>query len=245
MRKILLLICLFFLPFLLFSQEAVKKTDSASAGGLYLDASGGFSFPTGSYASSNIKNSGSGFATSGFLAQFNLDWLGKDNYGLGLQYTFQYNPLKSSVRKDTLPGMSQALGPDSWSNHYLMAGLVVLKFIHKIYIEGKALVGVVLSSSPVFNTVDPLYHTPSTNTGVGFAYGIQVGGGYAVSSRVAVKASLEYLIGNPKIHHQYGAQQTLDTVTGTLIYSAPITMETKRTVSALLIKAGIVVKLSK
>lgn len=245
MTKILLLTCLLFLPFLIFSQEKVKKTNADSAGRVYLDACGGLSIPLGSYSKTDVKNSGSGFATLGFLGQVNLDWIGKGNYGIGLQYTFQNNTLKSVVKNDTLPGMSQALGTGSWSNHYLMTGLVVLKFIHKIYIEGKALIGVVISSSPVFKTVDPIYKTPSTNRGIGLAYGIQAGVGYTVSPRVTVKASLEYLLGNPKIHHQYGAQQTLDTITGTLIYSAPVTLETKRTVSALLIKAGIVVKLSK
>ena len=245
MRKSLLLSCILFLPVLIFSQENVKKTDSTKAGKLYIDASGGLSLPLGSYANTDVKNSGSGFASPGFLAQFNLDWISKDNYGLGLQYTFQFNSLKSSVKNETLSGMNQALGTGSWSNHYLMTGLVVLKFVHKVYIEGKALIGVILSSSPVFKTVDPVYKTPSTNIGTGFAYGVQMGAGYAVSPRVTVKASLEYLIGNPKIHRQYAAQQTLDTVTGTLIYSAPVTMETKRIVSALLVKAGIVVKLSK
>jgi hypothetical protein len=245
MTKILLLTCLFFLPFLIFSQEKVKKANADSAGKIYLDASGGISVPLGSYAKADVKNSSSGFATPGFLAQLNFDWIGKDNYGLGLQYTFQYNPLKSSVKNDTLSGIGEAIGMGSWSSHYLMAGLVFLKFIHKVYLEGRALIGIVLSSSPLFKTIDPVYHTPSTNMGIGLAYGIQVGAGYTVSPRVTVKASLEYLIGNPKIHHQYGAQQTLDTVTGTLIYSAPVTMETKRIVSALLVKAGIVVKLSK
>jgi len=246
MRKSLLLTCLFLFPFLIFSQEAVKKADSASAGRLYLDVSGGLSLPLGSYANGDVKNSGSGFANPGFLAQLNLDWIGKNNFGLGLQYTFQMNPLKSSVKNDTLVGMYQPLGTGSWSNHYLMTGVVFLKFIHKFYIEGKTLIGFVLSSSPVFNTVDPVYKTPSTNRGTGIAFGVQMGAGYAVSPRLTVKASLEYLIGNPKIHHQYGAQPVgIDTLTGAIIYSAPLNMETKRTVSALLVKAGIVVKLSK
>jgi opacity protein-like surface antigen len=245
MRAILLLALLIFLPFLTFPQEEIKKADSAKAGRLYLDAAGGFSFPVGDFASPDVKNTNAGFANSGFLVQVNLDWIGKNNFGVGLQYTFQHNPLKSSVENDTLTGMGQAVGTGAWTNHYLMPGVVFLKFFHKIYVEGKVLIGIVLSSSPVFKTVDPVYHTSSTNTGIGLSYGIQFGAGYAVSSRVTVKASLEYLIGNPKIHHQYGAQQTLDTLTGTLIYSAPITAETKRQVSALLVKAGIVVKLSK
>jgi len=245
MRKILLLNCLLFLPFLIFSQEAIKKADSAKAGGLYLDASGGLSIPMGYFARDDVKFGGSGFATPGFLVQVNLDWTGKSNSGLAFQYTFQRNSLKSSVRNDTLSGMSKAVGTGSWTNHYLMAGLVFLHFIDNVYVEGKALIGVVLSSSPLFNTVDPVYGTPSTNTGIGLAYSAQFGVGYRISPKVTIKASVEYILGNPMIHHQYGAQQALDTITGTLVYSAPITVETKRTVSAFLVKAGVVIKLSK
>jgi opacity protein-like surface antigen len=248
MTKIFLLTCIFLLPFLVFSQEtAVKKADSVSAkaGGLYLDASGGLSIPMGYFARDDVKFGGSGFANPGFLAQINLDWTGKSNSGLALQYTFQRNSLKSSVKNDTLSGMSKAVGTGSWTNHYLMVGVVFLNFIHKVYIEGKGMLGVVLSSSPLFSTVDPVYQTPSTNTGIGLAYGAQFGVGYKVSPKVTVKASVEYILGIPKIHHQYGAQPTFDTITGTLVYSAPMTIETKRTVSALLVKAGIVVKLSK
>jgi hypothetical protein len=223
----------------------MKKADSAKAGGLYLDASGGLSIPMGYFARDDVKFGGSGFATPGFLVQVNLDWTGKSNSGLAFQYTFQRNSLKSSVRNDTLSGMSKAVGTGSWTNHYLMAGLVFLHFIHNVYVEGKAMVGVILSSSPLFNTVDPVYQTPSTNTGVGLACGAQFGIGYKVSPQVTVKASAEYILGNPKIHHQYGAQQTLDTITGTLVYSPPVTIETKRTISSLFIKAGIVIKLSR
>jgi len=65
MRKILLLNCLLFLPFLIFSQELTKKADSVKAGGLYLDVSGGLSLPLGSYANADVKNPGSGFAIRG------------------------------------------------------------------------------------------------------------------------------------------------------------------------------------
>ncbi len=244
MRKILLLNCLLFLPFLIFSQEAVKKADSVLASRLYLDVSGGVSIPMGYFARDDVKFGGSGFATPGFLAQLNLDWIAKYNYGLALQYTFQRNPLKSSVRNDTLEGMGQPIGTGSWTNQYLMAGIAFMLYIHKVYIEGRALFGFILSSSPVFRTTDPFYKTLSTNTGTGFAYGIQLGAGYDVSRRVTVKANIEYIIGNPKIHRQYGAQYYVND-TGAIIYSPPLNFETKRTVSALLVKAGIVIKLSK
>ncbi len=244
MTKILLLTGLLFLPVLIFSQEKVKKAKADTTGRIYLDASGGISIPLGSYASGDLNNSGSGFATLGFLGQVNLDWIGKDNYGLGLQYTFQHNVLKSFVKGEKQKGLDQPLETGSWSNHYIMAGLVVLKFFHKVYFEGKILAGVIFSSSPIFKTVDPETHNPSNNTGTGFAWGIQAGVGYAVSPRVTVKASLEYLAGNPKIHHQ-SVQQTLDTVTGTIIYFAPINADTKRSISSFLIKTGVVVRLSK
>lgn len=245
MTKILLLTGLLFLPVLIFSQEKVKTADPGSAGGLYLDVSGGLSFPLGSYANADVKNSGSGFANLGYVAQLNLDWINQYNYGLALQYTFQHNSLKNSVTNDTLSGMYQALGTSPWSNHYILAGIVFLKFIHKVYIEGKALIGVVISSSPIFNSFDPVSKKSSTNTGVGLAYGVQVGAGYAVSRRVTVKANIEYILGNPKIHRQYGAQVIGYNDTLGLIFSPPLDIETKRTVSSLLVKAGIVVRLSK
>ncbi len=160
MRRIFLLICFSFLPFLIFSQVAKKKTDTASTSRIYLDASGGIAFPLGAFAKYDIENSASGFATQGFLAEINLDWVNPNNFGLGFQYTFQRNPLKSSVKNDTMTGYEEALGSGSWNNHYVMAGLVYMRFIHKVYIEGRALAGVVISFSPVFNTIDPIYGSP-------------------------------------------------------------------------------------
>jgi opacity protein-like surface antigen len=245
MKKNFLLIFFSFLPFLIFSQETKKKSDTASTSRIYLDVSGGLSFPTGAFAQSDLNNTEAGFATQGFGAQVNLDWIGKSDFGLAVQYTFQNNPLKSSVKNDTLSGMGSPLGTGSWNNHYLLAGLVFMKFIHKVYIEGRSLIGVVLSSSPVFNTIDPVYKTQNSNTGTGFAYSLQVGAGYAVSQRLSVKVNIEYLAGAPAIHRQYGAQYTYDTIRQTLIYSPPITFDTKKTISTLYIKAGLVIKLSK
>ena len=89
MIKKLLLVGIFFLPFLSFSQKtAVKKADSASAEAFYLDVSGGSSLPLGAFANGDVKKTGSGFANPGYMAQVNVDWIGKDNYGISLQYTF-------------------------------------------------------------------------------------------------------------------------------------------------------------
>ena len=246
MEKILLLTCFSLLPVLIFSQETKKKSDSASTSKIYIDVSGGLSIPLGSFADGDVENSSSGLAAQGFMGEINLDWMNPNNFGLGFQYTFQRNPLKSSVKNDTLTKMGQPLGIGSWNNHYVLAGLVYMRFIHNVYIEGRALIGVVLSFSPIFNTTDPIYGSHSTNTGTGFAYGVQLGAGYVVSSRLTIKANLEYLGGSPKIHRQYGAQLIgIDPYTGQWIYSPPIDYDTKRTVSALFVKAGLVIKLSK
>jgi len=196
MKMKFFLSCFLFLPFLLFSQQSVKKQDSIKKRGLYLDASCGLSLPMGAYSSADLKSSGSGFATPGFLAQLNLDWIDKNDFGLALQYTLQSNPLKSAVKNDTLTGMSQALGTNSWTNHYLMAGLVFLKFFNKVYFEGRALAGFIISSSPLFKTIDPVTHTTSTNAGIGPAYSAQVGIGYKVSPRLTIKTSIEYILAN-------------------------------------------------
>jgi hypothetical protein len=245
MRKLFLLSILIIMPFLLFSQKAITKSDTTSSTRIYLDGSVGFAFPLGDYSKKDLKNDNSGFASQGFMGQINLDWIGKQDYGLGLQYTFESNPLSSSVKNDTLTGMGKALGNSAWINHYLMAGLVVIKHFQKIYFEGKALVGIIISTSPIFNSTDPATKISSSNAGVGLAYGAQVGIGYAVSPRVTVKANVEYLAGTPKIHHTYGAEVIGVDTSGRFIYSPPIDVETKRTVSSLFIKAGIVVKLSK
>jgi len=244
MRTFSLLLIIFFLPFI-GSPQIVTKTDSTNKSKIYLDISFGSSIPMGYYARKDINFGGSGFATPGFLAQINLDWIGKSNSGLAIQYTYQKNDLISSIKNDTLKETYKAVGTGSWTNHYLMAGLVYLHSIDKVYVEGRALIGIVLSSSPLFNTVDPFDYTSSTNLGVGMAFSAQFGVGYKISPKVTVKANVEYTLANPQIHHQYGAQQSYDSITKQIIYSPPITVETKRTVSALLIKAGIVIKLSK
>jgi hypothetical protein len=243
MKTIVLLSCFLVSSILVFSQDAVKKTDKPKSGGLYMDASAGMSFPLGDYASTDVKHEGSG-AKNGFLGQVNLDWMGKNNWGLGIQYTFQYNKLQSSVENETLTGMNEALGSGAWTNHYLMAGLTYLNFFKKVYFEGKGLFGFVASSSPLFKTTDPDTKKTSSNVGVGIAYGIQFGAGYAVSKRVTVKASVEYLAGIPKINKQ-SVYQTYDTAIQQYVYSAPVTVDTKRNVSAFIVKAGVVVRLSK
>ena len=72
-----------------------------------------------------------------------------------------------------------------------------------------------------------------------------MGVGYSINPRVTVKANIEYLLGKPGINKQYKGDMILDTITGTLLPSSIQKINTKLNVSALLIKAGVVIKLSK
>ncbi|MGA3014100.1 MAG: hypothetical protein ABSD71_08695 [Bacteroidales bacterium] len=246
MKTVFLLTFILLMPFLIFSQETKKKADSTANNRIYINVSGGPSFPMIYYARIDTKNTTSGFAAQGYVAQVNLDWMGKKNTGFAIQYTLQNNPINHSVKNDTLEGMSKSLGAGSWTNNYLMAGLVYMDFIKKVYIEGRVLFGIMLSSSPLFNTVDPVYQTQSSNTGVGTAYGAQFGVGYQISNRVTVKGNVEFTIGNPSIHRQYSAGVIgVDSITGKFIYSAPIDIDTKKTIYSFNAKAGLVIKLSK
>ena len=244
MKNISFLISFLLLSSCIFSQETPSTSTSPSTQGIYFDASGYFSIPLGAYKNSK-NNDVSGFANPGFLAQLNLDWIGEHDYGLAFQYTLQYNPLNKAGKNDTIHDMSQPLGTKGWTNHYLTAGIVVMKETGKFTIEGKVLGGVVLSSSPVFRTIDPVSHNASDNTGIGFALGGGLSAGYAVTPRVKVKVSIEYLQGYPKIHKNGAQPVAVDSITGNFIYSAPVLVETKRVISSFNIGAGVLVKISK
>jgi len=247
MKNVFLLIGIVFVPYLAYPQASLKKADTAKASSLYLGFSVGLSQPLGSYTSTDVKNFDAGFATPGSVLQVNFDWLGINNIGLALEYAYQRNPLNSSVKNDTLRGTgkpNQPLGIGNWTNHYLMAGIAVTHFFDKVYVEGRALFGFVISSTPVFKTMD-VSKNVSTNVGTGLAGGVQLGVGYSINPRVTVKANIEYLLGRPGINKQYKGEMVLDTITHTYYPSALQKINTKLTVSSLLIKAGVVIKLSK
>jgi hypothetical protein len=93
--------------------------------------------------------------------------------------------------------------------------------------------------------MDPVYRTPSSNTGAGLGIGIQLNAAYTISRRVSLQLNVEYLQGYPKIHRQYGAQIVGIDTGYHIIYSPPVTIETKRVLSSFNIGAGVIVKLSK
>ncbi len=242
MNKRFILFFLLIMPFIASTQQTQTVQTSSSTKGVFLDASAGLSLPMGAYASIDKDNDQSGFSSSGLLAQLTCDWMGKKDFGLAIQYTFQLNSLKNTSKDSVFPGMSVPLGSGNWSNHYIMVGPVYMKYFKKILIEAKALIGVIISTSPFFKTVDPAFNTVSSNTGTGLAFGIGAGAGYRVSSKVTLKINAEYLMGTPKINRQYGAQVVGDT-NGAFVYSPPINFDTKKVVSSFNLGLSIIIKI--
>jgi opacity protein-like surface antigen len=245
MIKRFLLFSLILLPVLISAQQTQVVPASHPVNGIFLDASLGASLPAGAYAGSDPGNTLSGFSKSGVVVQLSCDWMGKKDFGLALQYTFQQNPFKNNSNDSILAGMSVPAKSGNWTNHYLMAGPVFMKYFGKVLIEAKALAGVIIATSPLFRTEDPAFKSVSNNTGTGLAFGLGAGAGYEVSPNVAVKINVAYQIGTPKINRQYGGQiigyNSKDSV---WVYSAPVKFETKKIVSSFNLELSIIFKIS-
>ena len=239
--KVILILLLTF-PFVASAQQTQTPKTSSSTKGVFLDISGGASLPLGAYTMSDATNEQSGFSNTGFTMQLGCDAMGKNNFGLGFQYTFQVNPLKNTSKDVIVTGMSVPLGSGDWTNHYIMAGPVFMKYFGKILFEAKTLIGIILATSPLFKTQDPAFNSVSSNTGTGIALGVGVGVGYPVSPTVALKLNAQYLFGNPKIDRQYGAQ-VIGHRDSAFVYSAPVTFDTKKVVSAFNLGLSIVIRI--
>jgi opacity protein-like surface antigen len=243
MNKQIILVSLVILPFVASPQNTETVRTSTSTKGIILDVSPGMSLPVGAYAMSDAANTQSGFSRTGLAVQLSCDWMGKKDFGVGLQYTFQLNPLKNNSNDLILSGMSVPLGSGDWTNHYIMGGPVFMKYIGRLLIEAKALIGVIISTSPLFKTQDPAFKTVSGNTGTGFAFNFSAGAGYRISPKVALKVNAGYLIGTPKIDRQYGAQ-IIGYRDSAFVYSPPVNFNTKKVVSAFNLGIGIIIKIA-
>jgi hypothetical protein len=243
MNKHFILFFLLILPFIALSQQSQTVPLSSSTKGVYLDISAGLSQPLGDYAGSDAGSDRSGFSRSGLLAQVACEWMGKKDFGVAVQYAFQLNPMKKTARDLVLPTMTDSLGSGDWANHYLMVGPVYVKYFKKILFEAKILIGVIISSSPLFKTEDQELKAVSNNTGTGLAGGVGAGAGYRVSSTVTLKLNAEYLFGTPKIHRQYGGQVVGDTL-GALVYSPTNNFDTKKVVSSFNLGLSVIIKIS-
>jgi len=235
----ILFVLLILSPFSGFAQKDTQEKKAGEKQGIYLDASAGASFPLGTYANDDPKNDATGYAKPGFFIQANADWMGKTNFGLAFQLSYQNNSLKDTAK--SVYSYGATIGSGNWSNIYIMAGPVFLKQIKKMVIDAKLLGGFLISTSPVFQTTDPDTKLKEGGTGTGFALGVNIGVGYALSQKVSLKLTLGYLAGFPKRDSQTAQVISIDT-TGHFIYSAPIGVTIKKTVSTFNTGLGIIYK---
>ncbi|MEI7499207.1 MAG: hypothetical protein WCK84_02060 [Bacteroidota bacterium] len=253
MKKAFFSLSFFFSFVILFAQTSPEKPKTVKNHHLGLEFSAGYSIVMGNFGAIDKANKKAGYATNGWQMQFTFDWMGKKDFGLALQYTFQKNPLSNSTEFLVPDGWpTGTLGPGSWSSHYLMAGPVFMKTIKRIHVDAKILGGVIVCSSSNFSTPNPTDTTGmkiDVNLGTGFGYGISAGFGYAFSSHVALKFNLSLMGGWPGKNKQYGSQligyeKYTEPSTGIIytrpIYSAPVEYEIKKVVFTLNPSLGLV-----
>lgn len=252
-RYITILFFVIMMNSVLFAQQkadsAVKPANVTRA----FELSAGYSMVMGSYAALDKTNDKAGYASNGWHVQLNYSRVGRHNFGIALQYTYQNNPLNDSASNIVPNGWSSGtLGPGSWSNHYLMLGPVFMKSYGKIVLDAKILGGAIVSSSDNFTTPDPTDTTgldKDENLGFGFGYGISVGAGYAFSSHFMIKLNVNLTGGWPGINREYAAQYLgtrsyRDPVTGVIsykpFYSAPVEYDIKKVVTTFSPSLGLV-----
>jgi hypothetical protein len=241
MEKFLISILVLLIPFFGFTQTDTKEKKVKEKENIYLDASFGASFPLGNYAKEDPKVKETGYAKPGFFIQANADWMGKNNFGLALQLTYQNNSLKDAAKTIYHYDTTNPIA-GNWSNIYVMAGPVFLKQIKKMVIDAKLVGGFLISMSPWFKTFNPETKLTEGGTGTGFALGVNIGVGYAISPEFAVKLTLGYLAGFPKIDRQYNVYVIGLDSSGQYIYSSPMDITIKKTVSTFNAGAGIIYK---
>jgi hypothetical protein len=262
MRKNFYLLMILFLPIVLLGQETSKEKKVHAKERIFLDGSVGVSLPVAQYHNADTNSKKAGFAQTGFLFQVTFGWMGKKDLGLSIQYSYQSNPITSSVKNVTLPDRVAPVGSGGWSNHYILIGPIYYKEIGKFAVDAKLLGGVVFAFSPLFNYTSPDSTMRTvTNYGSGFAYEVAVGGGYNIASGVMLKLTVSFLGGIPTLRKQFGGEYlgkipAKDPVTGEILidpitgrpiynddYSPLVTLDLKNYLSALNISAGIIIKL--
>lgn len=244
MKKILFSGVFLFFPLFLFTQEKQPGDSTRTPKRFYLDISGGGSVPLGrSYPSFDKDKERAGYAATGYFVQANLSWLGKRDFGIAFQYTFQRNPLRDTAENIVPYGTKYQLGTGGWSNNYLLIGPVYLKSFNKFLLQTEAMIGVVFSFCTVFSDTDPVTGENHSNIGAGFGYSLRVGLGYNITPRLTIMANLNYLGGLPAISKEYQPQIIgYDSITNEQIYSALTEVKIKKTVSTFNAGIGLIYK---
>jgi hypothetical protein len=242
-RILLSFLVLAITPVFLFAQQPENNQPAVKSKPMYLDLSGGVSFPIGkSYTSTDMDNSKSGYASTGYFIQANFAYLGRSLFGIAGQVTYQHNSFNSGAVNDTLEGTRYPLGNKGWNNAYLMVGPVYLQSFKKVILEIEGLIGLMLSFSPVFNDTDPADGSNHHNTGTGVGLGFRVGVGYEFSPHFTAMLNLNYLGGFPNLNKEYEPMFIGYDTNGQPRYTNLTEIEIKKIVSTMNIGAGIIYK---
>jgi len=206
MKNSLLLLLMISLVSTAFAQsDTTAKKKIVKTQNMDIEFTVGYSFALGDYKKFDKSYPKSGYAANGWLAQLTFDWLGKRDFGLAFQYTYQRNPLLDTASNINPTGTdtNYRLGPGAWSNNYFTAGPVYHHFFNRISLDFKILIGVLITSSSNFSMLDPTTRQTVNNTATFFAYHFSAGIGYKVSSHFALKVNACYLGANPSVTKQF------------------------------------------
>jgi hypothetical protein len=193
MKTILFLILMFPVGVCGWSQEATAPAAATASRNMEFGLTVSYSVAVGHYAGFDKENSRSGYAGNGYAIGLSYVLMGKRNFGLGLGYNYQNNPLADTARNIKADGKDFPLGTGAWNNHYLLIGPVFMKDFRKWVLDVRFLVGGMISFSPVFNTMDPFTREIDKNMAAGFAMQFSVGFGYRISPHWTVMAQVAYL----------------------------------------------------
>src|SRR6185295_14622812 len=144
---------LFVLGFsMIYAQDSLRSKN-------FLSFSVGGSFATGNYGSSVSSLQGSGFATSGFLYQFEYAGFWSKHAGFGFEAGHFSNAVNLNSYSNDFAANFQGLTPpntvlvtsiDNWKATYLLGGPYITLPFKDLIIDFKALGGMVNSTIPGF-----------------------------------------------------------------------------------------------
>lgn len=229
---------------LIFAQLAAQTTDPAvkKRNPVLLQVESGISIPVGkNYSDLDRTNTKAGFAANGFYIGLGAVWMGEKDFGVGIHYTFQHNPLQPEAH-DLIPyGGVDSLGSGSWNNHYLMIGPTYHATFSKFLVEVTLMGGLALTFSPVFETQDPYTQERKSHPAFGFGLGAGIGLGYNITPKIALKVSAGYRGCYPQATVEY-QQLVYDSVSQQNLVQAT-DYESKKTVSTFQAGLGLTIKL--
>jgi len=212
MKKIILVFLLSILMWPSFPQSSDQtKTKPVRVKNMGLSLTMDYSIVLGNYSKFSKDNTKSGFAANGWMANLTWDWLGKNFFGLAVQYAFQHHPLLDTAKNFIPAGTIYPLGSGAYNNHYLFIGPVYNRNFKRWMLDIKVLIGGVLSSCPVYNNTDPMTKQNVHNSGTGFAYQFAIAVGYQLAPNWLITLNVSYIGANPSKtkDYQYAVADTI------------------------------------